>query len=113
MTKWKIGSWFFVGALVLAVAVGVSACDSGSGKSPTAVDEGTQQASSSEGGSGEIIATEQEQGRGKTKGDICHLDKETGTYELINVGNPSVEAHMAHGDMSPLTLYPDSDGHEP
>ena len=35
---------------------------------------------------------------GQTKSDICHLDRDAGTYELINVADPALDAHFDHGD---------------
>ena len=47
---------------------------------------------------------------GPPKEDICHLDKDPGTFKIINVAVPAVPAHLAHGDFPPLTFYPDLDG---
>ena len=35
--------------------------------------------------------------KGKNKVDLCHID-EDGIYHLINVAEPAVDAHLAHGD---------------
>jgi len=51
-------------------------------------------------------------GAGQVKVDVCHLayvevddaGVETPVYELITVGEPAVDAHLAHGDF----LFADS-----
>jgi hypothetical protein len=47
---------------------------------------------------------------GQPKQDICHLDKDSGTFEIISVAAPAVPAHLAHGDHFPLTFWADNDG---
>jgi hypothetical protein len=47
---------------------------------------------------------------GQPKQDVCHLDKDSGTFAIIHVAAPAVPAHLAHGDHLPLTFYADNDG---
>ena len=39
---------------------------------------------------------------GQPKTGVCHLD-EYGNYQLINIADPAVQAHLAHGDVMPGT----------
>jgi hypothetical protein len=43
------------------------------------------------------------------KVDVCHLDKDTGIYHLINISSNALAAHMAHGDGVPdgINFTPD------
>ena len=34
---------------------------------------------------------------GQTKSDVCHLD-DAGNYMLINIADPALDSHIAHGD---------------
>lgn len=47
---------------------------------------------------------------GQPKQDVCHLDKDSGTFETLHVAAPAVPAHLAHGDHLPLTFWADQDG---
>lgn len=40
--------------------------------------------------------------KGQPKVGVCHLDDE-GKYNLINIAEPAVESHFAHGDSFPST----------
>lgn len=45
------------------------------------------------------------------KVDICHFDKNTGLFSVINISGNAVAQHKAqHGDTDPGTFYADSDG---
>jgi hypothetical protein len=47
---------------------------------------------------------------GQPKQDVCDLDKDSGTFSIINVAAPAVPAHLAHGDHLPITFWADADG---
>lgn len=44
------------------------------------------------------------------KAELCHLDDEAGTYHLIEVAVPALDAHLAHGDGRIGGPVPDHDG---
>lgn len=46
----------------------------------------------------------------QAKADVCH-DGDAG-WELINIAEPAVDAHLAHGDALPGDLVPDMAGFE-
>ena len=48
----------------------------------------------------------------QTKVDVCHYDAETDAYELINIADPAVDAHIKHGDAQPGDAVPTMEGFE-
>ncbi|MEN6299092.1 MAG: hypothetical protein ABFD51_04125 [Anaerolineaceae bacterium] len=40
------------------------------------------------------------------KTDVCHLDKEMGTFKLISISDNAYETHLAHGDVNPGDAIP-------
>lgn len=47
-----------------------------------------------------------------TKVDVCHFDKDTGTYILININDNAWDAHIAHGDAAPGEPVPGMTGYK-
>ena len=46
------------------------------------------------------------------KVDVCHYDAEADEFHLINISPKAVEKHLAHGDATPGSVVPDTDGFE-
>ena len=46
----------------------------------------------------------------KAKVDVCHLDEDAATYDLIQIAAPAVDAHLAHGDGLVGDAVPGQDG---
>jgi hypothetical protein len=92
--------WASASISLIVLAVGVSiAC--GGQSTPTAPEEqfagGTAAATTKRGG--------------QPKVDICHFDKDSGTWKLLNIAAPAVEAHATHHrDGVPFGEVPDSPG---
>ena len=40
------------------------------------------------------------------KVDVCHLDKDSGAYHLINISDNAFDQHVAHGDAAPGQAVP-------
>ena len=47
--------------------------------------------------------------RRQDKVAVCHYDDEAGSYELLSVGAPALDAHLRHGDGTPNDPVPDAD----
>jgi len=48
---------------------------------------------------------------GQTKSDVCHLD-DAGNYMLINIADPALDSHKAHGDSQPGDDVPGMEGYK-
>jgi hypothetical protein len=88
------------GALVLASALATVAACSGSMTSPSVDGRGL----GAETGAGPLAATGAGSSvrlTGQLKFDVCHRTEGTNEFILINIADPALEAHIAHGDAKP------------
>lgn len=51
------------------------------------------------GGAAAIAGVSRAAGAPAAKVDICHYDRDTGTFDIINVSGNALQAHLNHGDM--------------
>lgn len=90
-----------LGLSLLVVSITVLACDR---ESPTAPEPPVA----------ELVTVSAEVGAsslrgGQPKVDVCHYDADADLYFMINIAEPAVEAHLAHGDGFPDSLEFDAD----
>lgn len=52
------------------------------------------------------------QGNRGAKVPVCHFDRDSGIYHLININENAYDAHVDHGDASPGDSVPDMEGYE-
>jgi hypothetical protein len=85
--------------LVLLLPLGfILACSDGTTPSPTSLDPVDGPQFSASGGGGQV------------KVEVCHR-REDGSFDLIVIGEPGFDAHVAHGDAVPGDPVPDMSGY--
>jgi len=73
------------------------ACSDGTAPSPTSLDSAGEPQFGASGG-------------GQVNVEVCHRNK-SGSFKLIKIGEPGLDAHLAHGDAVPGDPVPDTSGY--